>query len=406
MSARILAVVEYKLIDGDNHYYEVADAFTRHGDEQVKTFVRWVSEGKKKQIVFGTVQPTAIANPTFNPITRPGIFHTRLKELAEGGIRNLPFNDKRNFGELVPLSQEYQDRESRLLVMDDQGVEKAILYPTLGVGIEGLNPNRVELTYKLFHSFNLWLEEDWGFAYKDRIYAAPHIPMLDPSLATAELDSVLARGAKIISLRPGPANGRSPADPVWDPFWARVNEAGIVASYHGYPGLDEYAKAFQMLWQRHGISDEAYDRNLQSALTGSRSMEDTAIALVLGNLFGRFPNLKIYAVELGMAWVYPALHAMDHAGGIAERFIQAYGATVRDRPSDIFRQHFSISPFPEEDVMFLIEQVGIDRVVFGSDWPHAEGTEQPADYMKYLNKLDDANIRRIMRDNAAEMLQV
>jgi predicted TIM-barrel fold metal-dependent hydrolase len=398
--------VDYRLIDGDNHYYEATDAFTRHGDEQVKSFVRWVSEGKKKQIVFGAAQPTAIGNPTFDPITRPGIFHTRLKELAEGGVRNLPFNDKRIFGELVPLSAEYRDREARLLLMDEQGVEKAIFYPTLGVGIEGLNANRVELSYKLFHAFNLWLDEDWGFAYRDRIYAAPHIPVLDPSLAAAELDFVLERGAKIISLRPGPANGRSPADPVWDPFWARVNEAGIVVSYHGYPGMDEYAKAFRMLWQRHGISDEAYDRNLEGALTRSRCMEDTAIALVLGNLFGRFPKLRVFAVELGMAWVYPAMHALDHAGGIASRSINAYGVTVQDRPSDIFKEHFWISPFPEEDLRFLIEQVGIERVVFGSDWPHAEGTVQPADYVSYLDYLDDASIRRIMRDNAAEMLQV
>ncbi len=174
-------MADYKLIDADNHYYEPEDAFTRHGDEEVKSFVRWVSEGKKKQIMFGIQQPTAIPNPTFNPITKPGAFHGRLKELAEGGLRNLPFGDKRIFGELEPLPDHYRDRSSRLLVMEDQGVERAIFYPTLGVGIEGLNPDRVELTYKCFHAFNLWLEEDWGFAYRDRIYAAPYIPVARPA---------------------------------------------------------------------------------------------------------------------------------------------------------------------------------------------------------------------------------
>ena len=396
----------YLVIDGDNHYYEAEDAFTRHGDEEVKSFVRWVQEGKRKHIVFGTAQATAIPNPTFNPITKPGVFHTRLKELAEGGLRNLPFGDKRIFGELVPLPPEYQNRDVRLAVMDEQGVEKAIFFPTLGVGIEGLNPNRVELTYKLFHAFNLWLDEDWGFSYKDRILGAPHIPMLDPLRAAAELDFVLAKGAKIVSCRPGPAGGRSPADPAWDPFWARVNESGVVVAYHGYAGPDEYEKSFASMWQRYGITDPAYDRNLQTALTARRSMEDTAIALVLGNLFGRFPNLHIFAVELGIAWVYPALHSMDHAGGIAERFIEAFGVTVDDHPSEIFKEHFWVSPFPEEDVNFLIEQIGINRVVFGSDWPHAEGTEQPRDYLKYLDKLDDQSLRMIMRDNAVEMLRL
>jgi len=399
-------VANYKLIDGDNHYYEPEDAFTRHGDEEVKSFVRWVSEGRKKQIVFGIQQPTGIPNPTFNPITKPGAFHGRLKELAEGGLRNLPFGDKRIFGELQPLPDHYRDRYSRLLVMDDQGVERAIFYPTLGVGIEGLNPDRVELTYKCFHAFNLWLEEDWGFAYEDRIYGAPHIPSLDPLLAAKELDFLLERGAKVVSMRPGPANGRSPADTSWDPFWARVNESGVLVSYHGYPPPDDYSRMFKMMWQRNGVGDMAYERNLGTAITGRRSIEDTALALVLGNLFGRFPNVRIFAVELGMAWVYPALHAMDHAGGIAERSIQAFGVTVMDRPSDIFKEHFWVSPFPEEDVTFLIEQVGMDHVVFGSDWPHAEGTVQPGDYLGYLNKLSAEEERKIMHDNAFHMLRL
>ena len=398
--------MDYLLIDGDNHYYEPADAFTRHGDEEVKSFVRWLSEGKKKRIMFGTTQATLIPNPTFDPITKPGAYHARLKDLAEGGVRNLPLADKRLYGELEPLPHHYHNRDARLLVMDEQGLEKAIFYPTLGVGVEPLNAHLVPMTYKLFHAFNLWLEEDWGFSYKDRIYAAPHIPMLDPTHAVAELDSVIERGAKIISMRRGPANGRSPADPVWDPFWARIEEAGIVASYHGSGASDAYAQAFQTMWQRYGVGDAAYERNLQSALIGHRPMAETAVAIVLGNLFGRFPNLRMFSVELGLDWVYPALHAMDHAGGIAERRIEAFGVLIQDRPSDIFKEHWWVSPFPEEDVNFLVEQIGIDRVVFGSDWPHAEGTVRPADYIDYLGKFDDASLRKIMRDNATNLLQV
>jgi hypothetical protein len=40
--------VEYRLFDADNHYYEAEDAFTRHGDDEVRRFVRWVSEGKRR----------------------------------------------------------------------------------------------------------------------------------------------------------------------------------------------------------------------------------------------------------------------------------------------------------------------------------------------------------------------
>ena len=62
------------------------------------------------------------------------------------------------------------------------------------------------------HSFNRWLDEDWGFAHRDRLYAAPLLSLRDLDAAVAELDWVLARGARIVSLRPGPAYDRSPAD--------------------------------------------------------------------------------------------------------------------------------------------------------------------------------------------------
>ena len=209
-----MASLDHQLVDFDNHYYEAEDAFTRHGDDEVQRFVRWVSDGKKRRLIFGNVVAAAIPNPTFNPIGKPGSFHARLKELAEHGSgRNVHPMEK--FGELEPLPDEYRDRDARLRTMDEQGVERAVFFPTLGVGIDGLNADNVRMTYKVFGAFNRWLDDDWGFNRDGRIYAAPFIPMLDPHLACAELDAVLEHDAKVIVMRPGPAGGRSPADPMW-----------------------------------------------------------------------------------------------------------------------------------------------------------------------------------------------
>jgi predicted TIM-barrel fold metal-dependent hydrolase len=399
--------MDYQLIDADNHYYEAEDCFTRYGDDEVKRFVRWVSEGKRRYIMFGTSMQTMVPNPTFNPVIKPGVLHKQLKELAEGGGRERsgPTNAWRS-DSLEPLRPAYQDRDARLEVMDKQGLEKAWLFPTLAVGIEGLHPQRVELTYKLFHAFNRWLEEDWGWAYQDRLIGAAAIPVLDPGLATKELDAVLSRGARMIVLRPGPANGRSPAHPDWDPFWARVQEADIPVTYHIHAGGDSYDEAYRLLWQRDGITDPVYENSLRNALFGGdRTILDTVAALILGNVFGRFPRLRIATIELGCGWVPYCLHMLDHAGvSIVERYIQAFGETVHDRPSDVFRRHFWVSPFPEEDVAALVEQIGADRVLFGSDWPHSEGTEQPADYVDYLGKLTGEDKKRVLRDNALSLL--
>jgi predicted TIM-barrel fold metal-dependent hydrolase len=397
---------EYGLIDADNHYYEPEDCFTRYGDDEVQKFVKWVSEGKRKRLLFGTVMQTMVANPTFDPITKPGIMHQRLKELADGGERrNVHGMDSTRFV-LERLPSCYRDRDARLQVMDEQHLEQVWMFPTLAVGVEGLNPDNIDMTYKVFHSFNRWLEDDWGWAYRDRIYSAAAIPVLDPQRSVEELDFVLERGARLITLRPGPTNGRSPGEREWDPFWARLQEADVPVAYHIHGGADQYDAAFKLLYQRFGVTDPGYHANLKSALYfGDRSILDTIISLVLGNVFGRFPKLRVATVELGCAWVEYCMHVLDHAGvSITNRYIEAFGETVDERPSEVFKRHVWVSPFPEEDIPRLVEAIGADRVLFGSDWPHAEGTEQPGDYLRYLDAFDADTTRKILRDNAAELV--
>lgn len=398
--------MDYAFVDADNHYYETEDCFTRYGDEDVRKFVKWVQQGKRKYLLFGNVMQTMVANPTFDPITKPGIMHQRLKELAEGGERrNVHGMDSTRFV-LERLPAHYQDRDARLAVMDDQNLDKVWMFPTLAVGVEGLNPDDIDLTYKTFRAFNRWLEDDWGWVYRDRIYSAAAIPVLDPQRAVEELDFVLARGARLVTLRPGPTNGRSPGEREWDPFWARVQDAEVPVAYHIHGGADQYDAAFKLLFQRYGVTDPLYHRNLKSALYfGDRSVLDTMISLVLGNVFGRFPKLRIATVELGCAWVEYCMHVLDHAGvSITDRYIEAFGATVDERPSEVFKRHVWVSPFPEEDIERLVGAIGADHVLFGSDWPHAEGTEQPADYARYLEKLGPEVSRRILRDNALELM--
>ena len=395
----------YKLIDADNHYYEAEDAFTRHGDEAVKRYVRWIQDGKRRNLMFGSKLSDTPSNPTFNPIAKAGAFHQRLKDLEQGKGRDGDWEfAKSMYGELEPLPDAYRNRDVRLDVLDDQGVEKCFLFPTLGDCVEGLMMDDPEMGHRTFHAYNEWLNEDWGFNYKDRLYAPPYIPMLDPKLAAEELVHVISKGAKLVSVRPGPAAGRSPADPVWDPFWSVANEAGVLVAYHAYGGHTVYQDAFNMLYGRQPITDKRYHFTLGAALSGDRGILETTMALVLGNLFGRFPNVKIASVEMGMNWVPYVLHSLDHAGGLLERSVEAFGTKMKDRPSDVFRNHVYVSPFPEEDVVGLTELIGVDRVLFGSDWPHPEGNIQPVDYIDCIQKLDPADVKKIMRDNALSLL--
>ena len=70
---------------------------------------------------------------------------------------------------------------------------------------------------------------------------------------------------------------------------------------------------------------------------------------------------------------------------------------------DTFRRHIWINPFWEDDVNEIVELMGADRVIFGSDWPHIEGMPEPLDYLDELRRFNDADRRRILLDNAAEL---
>ncbi len=80
------------------------------------------------------------------------------------------------------------------------------LFPTLGVGIEHALQRDLKGCAAVFSAFNRWLDEDWGFAYRDRIFAAPYICLRDVESAVREVDWVLSRGARVILIKPGPAD--------------------------------------------------------------------------------------------------------------------------------------------------------------------------------------------------------
>ena len=194
--------IDFTTFDADNHYYEATDAFTRHLDPKMaRRAMQWAEiDGRQRLLVAGTVN-RFIPNPTFDPVARPG----SLDEYFRG--RNPDGKDMAAlFGELEPIRPEYRDRDARLAVMDAQGIDGCFLFPTLGVGMEEALADDPEAAVAAFHAFNRWLDEDWGYDYRDRIFAAPMIPLVDVDAAVAELDEVLARGARIVCIKGGPAH--------------------------------------------------------------------------------------------------------------------------------------------------------------------------------------------------------
>jgi predicted TIM-barrel fold metal-dependent hydrolase len=381
----------YRAFDADNHYYEAPDAFTRHLDRRMASrAMQWAEIGGRQRLLVGGHVNKFIPNPLFDPVAKPGCLYLYFKgeNPTHEDIRTL-------FGDLEPIHPEYRDREERIRVMDAQDLQATWMFPTLGVGMEQALVRDPEALVAAFHSFNQWLDEDWGFAYQNRIFSAPYITLVDVDAAVAEIESVIERGARIVNVRAAPVHTRegpkSPADPMFDPFWARVDEAGVIVASHG--GDSGYGFIADQ-WEPTGDLMAFRAAPLRTIVTHQRDISDFSAALVCHGLFDRFQTLRIASIENGAGWV----------GSLKKRLAKAHhqhpGYFAED-PIDTFDRHFWIAPFWEDDLDDVLHDIAHDRIVFGSDWPHAEGTVLPLDYADTIAELDDALKKQILHDNAA-----
>jgi predicted TIM-barrel fold metal-dependent hydrolase len=386
-------VLDFEMFDADNHYYEATDAFTRHLDPAMKRrAMQWAEvEGKQRLLVAGKVN-RFIPNPTFAAVSKPGALADYFR--AKDGVKDM----RAAFGELDPIDTvpEYRDRDARLAVMDGQQMQSTIMLPTLGVGMETALEADPEACSAAFRAFNTWLDEDWGFDHEGRIFAAPYLTLVDPSWAEEELDRVLAAGARFVLIRPasvwGPGGRRTPGHVAHDGFWRRLDEAGVTLVIHG--GDSSYA-VYEQLWGLSGETESFRVPTLRRLLSAS-PIRDTISSFFADRLFERFDNLRVATIETGSDWVAPLLKKLKSVSVMAP---DAFGAD----PLEQFHDHLWVSPFFEDDVHELAGHVGTDRVLFGSDWPHAEGLADPASFVKELDGMSDVDVRRIMRDNALEL---
>jgi predicted TIM-barrel fold metal-dependent hydrolase len=383
----------FPVFDADEHYYEAEDACTRYLDRRMqKRAVQWADVGGRRRILVGGKLDKFIPNPTFDPISKPGALEDYFRGENPSGKTMAEL-----FGDLEPIRPEYRDRDARLRKMDEQGIERTLLFPTLAVGLEQPLRRDPEATHGLLHAFNRWLADDWGFDYRGRLHAVPMLSLMDPEQAVRDLEWVLERGARLVHLRSAPvpkgARSISLGDPEHDPFWARVNEAGVTVAFHaGDTGYGRYVAAWEAPRQMEGFRGHA----LGMAMMPGRALMDTMAALIVHGVFTRFPNVRVCSIENGSFWV-PWLFK-----NLGKAFGQMKWAFQED-PRDTFRRHVWVAPYFEDDAAELRDLIGAERVLFGSDFPHAEGLANPLDFLKELRGFDEGEIRRVMRDNAALM---
>ncbi|MFC9641399.1 amidohydrolase family protein [Streptomyces mirabilis] len=392
MSSRVLP---YPLFDADNHLYETEDALTRYLPKQYEGAIQYVQvKGRTKIAIRGRISDY-IPNPTFSVVARPGAWEQYFREGNPEGKSH-----RELFGEPMKSIPAFREPGPRLELMDEMGIQQALNFPTLASLIEERMRDDPELIHAVVHSLNEWLYDTWKFNYKDRIFTTPVIslPILDKAIA--ELEWCLERGARSILVRPAPVPGfggsRSFALPEFDPFWKRVEEAGVLVSMHS---SDSGYSRYSSDWEGKSQEMTPFQAQTFRMLGEWRPVTDSVASWVCHGALFRFPELKVSVIENGSSWLVPLL---DQLADVYKKQPQGF---LGD-PVEEVKNRIHISPFWEEDMAELAGIIGVERVLFGSDYPHPEGLADPVTYIDAIQGMKEADQAMIMGGNLARLIGV
>jgi len=200
---------------------------------------------------------------------------------------------------------------------------------------------------------------------------------------------------------------------MFDPFWARVEEAGVTMALHA-GNEQSYGDVSAVIARNWGIefdtrrlrdvmgvdprarSAQSFGVPLVLMMQKGRAIHDNAAVLIAHGLFERFPKLRVAYIEFGATWVPTLLHNLQHAHG------QNPGMFAKN-PVDQFHQNCWVAPFVEDDVNEVGKHLPAERILFGSDWPHGEGAAHPRDFFDNLTAFSADAVRKIMLENAREL---
>jgi predicted TIM-barrel fold metal-dependent hydrolase len=314
--------------------------------------------------------------------------------VAKLGQMGTPGTDVSRGTEPVPLESARPgafDPVARLADMDAEGIDRAVLYPTIGLGFWGIRDARAASS--VARAYNDWLA-GYCAAAPSRLYGAAMVPFQDVDAAVAELRRAREElGFVAAFVRPNPCLGRAIADPANEPFWAAAEELGVAVAVH---------EGLQLAVPPLGFDRRPTNPLVLHAISHTLEQMMACAQLIGTGVLERHPGLRVVFLEAGGGWAPYWLARLDHQ----MPSYAGYAPEVRMLPSEYFARQCWISfEIDEATLAALLPFVGADRVVWGSDYPHADSTFPGAvdELRATIAPIDAAARTKILGANAAAL---
>ena len=277
------------------------------------------------------------------------------------------------------------DAPSYLRAMDAQGIDAAVLFPSLGLFVPFLPELDADRSAAACRSYNDWIA-DYCATDPNRLTGVAVIPR-DPNLAATESRRIAGMGLPGVLVRPNHFDGDYLDAPSWAALYGALEETGGVLAVHEALGLRAGATIG---------SDRFTSFTARHACSHPLEQMTAMVALTLGGVLERHPALRVAFLESGTGWLPYWLARLDEH---REWMRDTEGAGLTLSATEYFDRQCVISSDPEDTLAAsVIQQVGSDHVIWASDFPHPDATFPTAvdEFLSRVVALDDAGVAAVL----------
>jgi predicted TIM-barrel fold metal-dependent hydrolase len=299
------------------------------------------------------------------------------------------------------------DAKARLEYMDEIGAWAMALYPNIGgFGSETfLGLGDPELMLACVQAYNDWLIE-WISPDPRRFIPVMATPFWDVDAAVTEIHRCREIGHRAILFTSAPQDFGMPliGDPHWNPIWAAAQDVDLPISLHIGSGDFQDQLMNPARFSTHGISATTVYGSMSILLANAITLMD----VVMSGILPRNPKLRVVSVESGIGWMPFVKEALNHGFDYAN--VATEKPEFTKRPGDYMREQVWACTFFERHAAHTaLEEIGVDRVLFETDYPHPiclYGDEVRTKIDAAFGDLPEAVRKQVLFDNAAELYGV
>lgn len=263
------------------------------------------------------------------------------------------------------------DGRQRLKEMDMDGVDAEFLYPGVG-GVRNITRGikNDDAYHALVRTYNRWLIEDYCAPDPERLVGVACIPERGLNAALDEFQFAAKAGFRLVELAQFPSGKGYPTEED-DRFWAAAVDSGMPVTVHvSFVRKQGPVFSYPVEPPAHSRPPDYVERLARYGIRGAL----TITQMIMSGLFDRFPTLRIYFAENQIGWVPIWLEQMDHNYDRhrywAEKIYEL--KPLKQRPSEYVKQHIYWGFFDDPVGVKLRHEIGVDRIVWGGDFPHVE----------------------------------